>query len=97
MTSGELNALQQCQDAVASGGVAFLLIRGQLIMEGPPETGEDVWWRRIPHTAGRPVGKAGPSPRGVNAWPPNHWVVFLGASAAEGQNHDAPTSLHLWS
>jgi hypothetical protein len=96
MTSGELPALRKCPEALAAGGVAFLLVDADLLKTGVRETEEEIWWQRANHLPGLPVQPFGPLTHAKDDdWPPNHWVVFLGDLALGGE--DGPISLRVWS
>jgi hypothetical protein len=97
LNSGELDAIRHAQEAVAAGGIAFLLVDSDLIHDGEHEVEEKVWWRARELTAGNPVGPLGALThcRDDN-WPPDHWVVFLDLLKLDEENDEVQLLIWSW-
>jgi hypothetical protein len=96
--SGELDALLVAQDAIDAGGVAFLLIDANLIKDGKDDTEEDMHWRSAKHEARKPLGAPGNLVHSEDdAFPPDHWVVYLGGLKPRHPGEDDQITLKLWS
>jgi hypothetical protein len=96
--SGELDALLRAQDAIDAGGVAFMLIDANLIKDGGDDDEEDMRWRRAKHSARKPLGTPGDLQHSEDdAFPPDHWVVYLGGLTPRHPGEDDQIELKLWS
>lgn len=97
-SSGERDALLTAQSAVDAGGVAFLLIDANLIKDGKDDDEEDMWWRSATHKARTPLGSPGSTKHSEDdAFPPDHWVVYLGGLTPPKPAEDDQITLKLWS
>ena len=77
--SGELDALLTAQSAINAGGVAFLLVDANLLHDGGDDDEEDMRWRSVTHKRREPLGAPGDLTHSEDdAFPPDHWVVYLG-------------------
>jgi hypothetical protein len=95
---GELDALLHAQDALDAGGVAFFLIDANLIKDGKDDQEEDMRWRSTQHERRSPVGPPGPWTHSEDdAFPPDHWVVYLGGLTPRTPDGDDTITLRLWS
>jgi hypothetical protein len=90
--SGEMDAMRWGQEAIDAGGVAFLLIDRNLLLNGGGDDEEDMHWRNRFHVAGMPLGSFGSQIHSLDdVFPPDHWVSYLGASTLKAQ-----VSLTVW-
>jgi hypothetical protein len=98
INSGELDALVTAQDAIDAGGVAFMLIDANLIKNGGDDSEEDMHWRSRRHAARKPLGKLSDMKHSEDdAFPPDHWVVYLGGLTPRHPGEDDQITLKLWS
>jgi len=98
INSGELDALLAAQDAIDAGGVAFMLIDANLIKDGEDDSEEDMHWRSRRHTAREPLGQLGDMKHSEDdAFPPDHWVVYLGGLTPRHPSEDDQITLKVWS
>lgn len=96
--SGELDALLRAQDAIDAGGVAFMLVDANLIKDGGDDDEEDMRWRRAQHVARKPLGAPGSEHHSEDdAFPPDHWVVYLGGLTPHHPGVDDHIELKVWS
>ena len=95
--SGELDALMAAQSAIDAGGVAFLLIDANLLKDGGDDDEEDMYWQLASHTPRQPVGGLGSAKHSEDdAFPPDHWVVYLGELNPRNPGEDDQITLKLW-
>lgn len=94
----ELEAMQVAREAVNAGGVAFLLVDSNLIKNGEDDSEENMRWQAAWHEVRQPVGALGPMTHSEDdAWPPNHWVVYLGGLDPPNPAGQDMITLKLWS
>ena len=94
----ELEALQVARKAVAAGGVAFMLVDRFLLVDGGDDHEEDMWYRFRWFDARAPLGAPGNWTHSEDdAWPPSHWVVYLGGLKPANPAGGDQITLRLWS
>ncbi len=94
----ELEALQVARHAVEAGGVCFMLVDANLIKDGGDDDESDMFWRRARHTVRMPVGVLESTIHSKDdAWPPDHWVVYLGDLNPPDPSDDDQIRLKVWS
>jgi hypothetical protein len=93
----ELQALQVARGAVDAGGVCFMLVDANLLIDGGDDDESDMHWRQARHVARRPVGALGSSMHSKDdAWPPDHWVVYLGDLTPPDPSERDQIDLRVW-
>ena len=96
--SGELDALLRAQDAIDVGGVAFLMIDKNLILDGEGDDEENMNFSRSRHRAGQPVAAVEDAIHSRDDdIPPDHWVVYLGGLTPKTPGDEDTITLRLWS
>lgn len=94
----ELEAMQVARHAVNAGGVAFLLVDANLIKDGADDSEENMRWQSAAHRRRQPVGSLGPLTHSEDdAWPPDHWVLYLGGLSPANPAEEDMITLKLWS
>jgi hypothetical protein len=94
----ELEAMQVARHAVDAGGVAFLLVDANLIKDGEDDDEEEMRWRAAEHLRREPVGAPGELTHSEDdAWPPDHWVLYLGGLKPKNPSGGDTITLKLWS
>lgn len=94
----ELEALQVARRAVDAGGVGFMLVDANLIKDGGNDDESDMHYRRADHFPRTPTGTLQPTKHSKDdAWPPDHWIVYLGGLTPSDPNDDAQITLNVWS
>lgn len=93
---GEMDALRTGRDAVAAGGVAYLLVDSAITHDEAGDDEEDVWLRRRDHQG----GGLGPWSARVHCEDddmlyPNHYIVLLGD--VRGTASETDFNVDFWS
>jgi hypothetical protein len=96
---GEVNCMKKAENAVKAGGVAYFLVDANVLKDGGSDDEEDMHWRRSQHLARQPVPPLGGLVHSEDdAFPPDHWVVYLGGlNLGSDPGDDDPVSIRLWS
>ncbi len=96
---GEITCMKKAQNAVNAGGVAFFLVDANVLKDGGDDDEEDMRWRRGAHTARQAPAALGNLIHSEDdAFPPDHWVGYLGGLAlGANPGDDDPVSIRLWS
>lgn len=93
----EVDCMKLAQQAVKSGGVAFLLIDANMLHDGGSDSEEDMHWRHANHLAGY-ASQTDELHSMDDCPPPDHWVAYLGGLAlGSDPGDDDAVNFRVWS